>query len=826
MKRFKTFLIAFAVFTGTFAPVTATVSSFHVSPTIQKAAAQNAPVPAYNPEKAAQNIQANLDCGVSWLGNGSLTGCLAWFVYAIPYTVGAYLLTTSAQILDSTAALTLSSKLFSASSFVADGWRLTRDLSNMFFIFILLYIAISMVLGLDTGVNPKKMLISVVVIALMINFSMLITKVVIDTSNSLALLFYNQITVKSKVTGKDAEVAPEMAAITANSGVKQQKVSESLAQGFNPHIFQSAEFFENLKTPTEPTVSQMKMIFVLLMVGSMFCVAAYAFFISSLSFIGRLIMLMVSIIFAPVAFITYIIPSLKGKEGFGWSSWWSTLFSTAFAAPIYFFFILLISILAKSPMVSVTASGDSMITLITLFISFMILIVLLLKATAYAKKASGELGAKISGLGASALTLAGGYALGAATGGVAMGAQQTVGRLGKRISESETLKDMSVAGGSGRMDRFKRYLAKGALTGGDTAANRSYNLPNTSVGKLIESKTGLKFSQPKTIGGVISNPLSNERLAGGVNGVEKRRKEKIERQNQLLGYNKDKQFAIEEATRAEEKNLATIKQNLVSSSEDIKQQELLVNQGKETVTQHTAALTSAKQAFQSAEAALKRAQEENAKSGIRDASGVPLKSAAVLKAERDALAAKTTVEQSTAILSQSEEAQKKNIEALNAAVAKVKEGKKKMSDIERTIATLNKEGESNKKARTNANFYHQMAGTGFEVRGTRVDQFGNIADAGYLNKRQAARKWIQKAIEDQAPDGTITTRETPVAEGRRKIIPSTAVFVARGVRGALNAVQDTVKAPEVVVAARSTSTAPQVYRDMQQTSAERLAQLN
>src|SRR3989344_7162365 len=142
-----------------------------------------------------QRIIRENSCGLGWAtGGGSVPGCFVQIFYIIFYTIPAYLLWASAQFFNVLIAITLGSKLLSGATFVSAGWAVVRDLSNIFFILILLYIAVKLILGLG-GSEVKKMIVNVIIMALLINFSMFMTKVVIDTSNILALVFYNKISV-------------------------------------------------------------------------------------------------------------------------------------------------------------------------------------------------------------------------------------------------------------------------------------------------------------------------------------------------------------------------------------------------------------------------------------------------------------------------------------------------------------------------------------------------------------------------------------------------------------------------------------------------------
>ena len=90
------------------------------------------------------------------------------------------------------------------------GWSLFRDVANISFIFIILYNAISTILQLG---SDKRLLAKVVIIALLINFSGLITKLVIDVSNVVANQFYSQLN-------------------TSNNPFSENNISGKLVAGF------------------------------------------------------------------------------------------------------------------------------------------------------------------------------------------------------------------------------------------------------------------------------------------------------------------------------------------------------------------------------------------------------------------------------------------------------------------------------------------------------------------------------------------------------------------------------------------------------------------
>jgi hypothetical protein len=79
---------------------------------------------------------------------------------------------------------------FVTSEAVTQGWRIIRDVCNMFFILILLIIAFATVLNIE-GYSWKKLLPKMLLMAVLINFSKLICGVAIDMAQVVMLTFVN-----------------------------------------------------------------------------------------------------------------------------------------------------------------------------------------------------------------------------------------------------------------------------------------------------------------------------------------------------------------------------------------------------------------------------------------------------------------------------------------------------------------------------------------------------------------------------------------------------------------------------------------------------------
>ena len=462
--------------------------------------------------------------------------CLIHVSYYVFYSIPASLLGLAALFFNAMLPIVLSSVMYSA-SFVGEAWHIIRDLSNIFFIIALLYIAIQTILGLSTHGGPKKMIAQVIIMALLINFSMFFTKVVIDSANILALVFYNKINVETKVAGKESLRFYSPYTSPIKTKIIEKDLSGGIVYSFDPTKLMSNDFFENAKKKTQrgswveagayvaggtaiggPVGAAVaggaylaKMVFVaseevpdsliltiIIVSGAIMLFAAYAFFIAGLSFLGRLIELWVLIIFSPFAFMSSTIPALSKIEGIGWESWFKKLLSSAFMAPIFMFFVYLIFLLVQIPILKDLSNPDQDTFQVMLFIIIqaIIILTLLMKATSYAKKSGGKAAEIIIGAGKAVAGLAvGGAFLGAASIG-----KGTIGAFMKGAATGDSANQRfarsQVPGAQnemrGRWDTFKgglgHYGTAGLLTRAQQATGVRVNADQTRVEQSAHSR--------------------------------------------------------------------------------------------------------------------------------------------------------------------------------------------------------------------------------------------------------------------------------------------------------------------------------------------------
>lgn len=214
---------------------------------------------------------------------------------------------------------------------VNQGYKIVLNVANMIFIFILLYIAIGTILQINAG-NIKKLLMNVIIVALFINFSLFMTKVIIDAGNILSMGFYNAIQTEIGETDDGQTIKSQGSiASTFMSGLRLQTIvqskdsaaaSKSEMKGYS-YLELSLNFFGG---------------------SALLLVTAFVFLSVAILFIIRFIALLFYMILSPVAFLGFILPEMKEHS----KKWWSGFQSQVIFAPVFLFMMYLVSSIINS----------------------------------------------------------------------------------------------------------------------------------------------------------------------------------------------------------------------------------------------------------------------------------------------------------------------------------------------------------------------------------------------------------------------------------------------------------------------------------------------
>jgi len=271
-------------------------------------------------------------CGISvgrWFSTqGTVEGCFIRIIYYGVLYPSAIIAGVGGSVFDYLVAYTLNSNSYAGGpeSFIEQGWRILRDIANVSFIFILLYSAIRFILGLDSQ-SIGKTVARIILVALVINFSLFATRVIVDAGNILGRVFYESIDITNDTEGE----------ITG-----RKSISSGLLSLFNPQRLLTSDMFTSRAQSSHSSINPNTIgdaasgegpgsgfiILVLLLASSINILIAYVFFSVGIFFIARTAGLWIMMIMSPLAFASIGIPALKGKMGkFGFDGWLSQTIS-------------------------------------------------------------------------------------------------------------------------------------------------------------------------------------------------------------------------------------------------------------------------------------------------------------------------------------------------------------------------------------------------------------------------------------------------------------------------------------------------------------------
>jgi len=416
-----------------------------VSP--QMAQAQQQTAQEAEARRNSGSITTAAECG--WTTNWSL--CLSNVVYmftvglmSIFAYVGSYVFNISIQ-------LTLNSVTYSQ-QFVTEGWTMVRDLANMAFIFMLVYIALVVIFRADTS-NTMRSLAAVVVVALLINFSFFISRVTIDAGNILAVQFYNAVQAPPMINTANSSGAPNVTRLLAgNSQTKDLTynmmqligVQSLLGPGsFSANFSQNNGFFVNLVVFS----------FVYIAIGVILAILAFTFFVVGFKFLIRIVILWLVIIASPLAFVAGALSNVNSKGAGGakklFEQWRSALVEYSFYPAVFLFMFWIVNSFAVTlggtngsilnnafgDVQGATAAntGSFLVPLAAAVSSISVRLGLLVILLFAAMKASD----KIAATGSSGARMATGWAGRALSGSVAWGGRNTAGWAGSSFAQSK-----------------------------------------------------------------------------------------------------------------------------------------------------------------------------------------------------------------------------------------------------------------------------------------------------------------------------------------------------------------------------------------------------
>lgn len=270
--------------------------------------------------------------------------CVSGIIYVFSVGLGSMLAYMGSSVLNLGIQLSLQSEAYSQ-LFLTTGWAAARDIANMLFIFILIYIAFTIIYSAETA-NTMKTLAAVVVMALLINFSFFITRVVIDAGNILAVQFYNAIeTPQLSQTAANSTLADATNRLGFSPGDKKDltfylmetvKVQKILNETSFKKFTDQNGFLTNLIVQST----------VYIVLGWAFAIIALTFFAVGFKFVLRIIVLWFVIIAAPLAFAMRAFASNDTARKF-YNEWQSALLKFSFYPAVFLFMFLIMNFIMR-----------------------------------------------------------------------------------------------------------------------------------------------------------------------------------------------------------------------------------------------------------------------------------------------------------------------------------------------------------------------------------------------------------------------------------------------------------------------------------------------
>jgi hypothetical protein len=237
-------------------------------------------------------------------------------------------------------------------------WTAFRDISNIVIIGMFTFIAIMTILNGSGNYGAKKMISKVLIVAVLINFSLLFTKIIIDVSNFMAVQIYSAASVSN----------PDLNTSTANNLPTNADTSQLLQNG-NQQAGVAGAFmrygglssfgdtYSAIKGMAQNTQSGLLALLFGVVVAVLYLAAAVILLYGSFLLISRAILMIFLMITAALAFASYLLPS-DWRSTYGWSTWWSALLKNAIFAPLLVMFLWVTLLIAQAFKVQQGTLGD------------------------------------------------------------------------------------------------------------------------------------------------------------------------------------------------------------------------------------------------------------------------------------------------------------------------------------------------------------------------------------------------------------------------------------------------------------------------------------
>lgn len=362
---------------------------------------------------------------------------------------------------------------------VNSAWVTLRDIANMVFIFVLLYTAFNAMFSSGVG-NVGRNIAWIIVIALVINFSLFFSKVVIDASNVVSLGFYRSLVNANTYDLKLENNTPTANTVSTSTSFGFSGISGGYMRMLGIHSFWSSE------TNTENIHGGQNVLLMGILTAVFVLIAAVILFITSIMFVSRFVILIFIMILSPVAFVMFIIPGMNGR----FREWLNALINQSFFAPVFFALTWVVFKVGSATTILTNSTNENInwtqivsapSAMMGLVINYFIIIGFSIFALTTAKKMASSVGQ---------FTAVSSFLGGAVAGGTSWVMRSGLGYAGKRFSESSRLQ-----GATKSDSRLIRTGARLGLSISEKARDSSFDIrsakiPTNVIGEAIQGTVG------------------------------------------------------------------------------------------------------------------------------------------------------------------------------------------------------------------------------------------------------------------------------------------------------------------------------------------------
>ena len=386
-------------------------------------------------------------------------------------------------------------------------WSLIRDICNLAFIFGFIYVGIRTIIDPESA-DTKRFVSRIIIGALLINFSLFFTKIVIDFSNFTAVQIYNAM-VSGSSSGTISSKIADVLGLTGFFGPSRPEIMNELSSG--------------------------GMFWYFVMSGILLLVTAFVLAAASILLLIRFIALIFIMIFSPILFAATVFPQTASFA----SDLWHKLISYSFFAPAYLLMTLIsIRVLSElgmnsnTTLVKAITDPQSTQSSFEVIAKFVIAICFFVGALIVAQKMGIKGGDMAISAGNSLRGKAQGFMGGATFGMGARLGRATAGRIAHQVSERDGLKDAASKRG------IAGWAARQTLKGSRVVGDASFDARNIAgAGQALGIGEGRKGGYKTVMGEVEEKKTKFAKSLGEIDDTDTRvegRKKEMEEAERIL----------------------------------------------------------------------------------------------------------------------------------------------------------------------------------------------------------------------------------------------------------------------------------------------------